>query len=60
MPNYTFKCSCGKEIERNTPISVRIIKCPDCGGFLERQFPMTAGAIFRGKGFYETDYKEKK
>jgi len=58
MPNYTFKCSCGKEEERNTSLSVRIIKCPECGGFMDRQFPRPNFTIH---GYsYENEYKEKK
>ncbi len=33
--------------------------CPDCGGKLERLIAPNAGIIFKGSGFYSTDYKLK-
>jgi|GEM_PF-5936572 len=34
-------------------------KCPECGGKLERIITPNMGIIFKGSGFYETDYKIK-
>jgi len=35
------------------------IKCPECGGSSRRLLGSGAGLIFKGSGFYETDYKKK-
>ncbi len=34
-------------------------KCPTCGGKLERVITPNMAIIFKGSGFYETDYKRK-
>jgi predicted nucleic acid-binding Zn ribbon protein len=34
-----------------------IKKCPDCNGEVKRLIGTGAGAIFKGTGFYQTDYK---
>jgi predicted nucleic acid-binding Zn ribbon protein len=34
-------------------------ECPNCGGSLKRVIGTGAGAIFKGSGFYQTDYKNK-
>ena len=36
-----------------------LIECPDCGTPGERQISAGIGFIFKGSGFYETDYKRK-
>jgi len=36
------------------------IKCEKCGGKCTRQIGVGAGIIFKGSGFYETDFKNKK
>jgi predicted nucleic acid-binding Zn ribbon protein len=33
------------------------VKCPECGGDMRRLLGTGAGVIFKGSGFYETDYK---
>jgi predicted nucleic acid-binding Zn ribbon protein len=35
-------------------------ECPECRGNLKRIIGTGAGAIFRGSGFYQTDYKNSK
>jgi predicted nucleic acid-binding Zn ribbon protein len=35
------------------------IKCPECGGRTKKLIGAGAGIIFKGSGFYETDYKRK-
>jgi hypothetical protein len=37
----------------------RRIKCPECGGNTKKLIGAGAGIIFKGTGFYETDYKRK-
>ena len=35
------------------------VKCPQCGGRTRKRIGAGAGIIFKGSGFYETDYKRK-
>jgi putative FmdB family regulatory protein len=63
MPTYDYKCdSCEHEFELFQQMSANPIrKCPDCGQRkVRRLIGMGAGVIFKGSGFYETDYKRKK
>ncbi len=59
MPTYDYKCSkCGTVFElfqkmKDPPVA----KCPKCGGKSERQLSGGHGIVFKGSGFYETDYK---
>ena len=61
MPTYEYKCTkCGKRFEELQSITAPPLKkCPKCGGKPERQMSGGAGLIFKGTGFYETDYKKK-
>lgn len=61
MPTYEYKCAkCGKEFEEFQAISdPPVTICPDCGGKTERVISGGAGLIFKGSGFYITDYKNK-
>ncbi len=59
MPTYDYKClDCGNTFEyfqsiTDEPLSV----CPNCNGTLKRLIGAGAGPIFKGNGFYQTDYK---
>ncbi len=60
MPTYEYICeNCGCEFERFQSIKARPLrKCPDCGkSTLKRLVGTGAGIIFRGSGFYQTDYR---
>ncbi len=59
MPTYDYECSvCGKRIAVEQSINDKPLKkCPRCGGKLEKLLPQTVNLIFRGSGFYVTDYK---
>lgn len=59
MPTYDYKCKkCGNVIEVfHSMSSEPIIKCPKCGGEVIKQIGAGAGTIFKGSGFYHTDYK---
>jgi len=60
MPTYDYICQkCGAEFERFQSISARAIrKCPKCGkNALKRLIGAGSGIIFKGSGFYETDYR---
>jgi putative FmdB family regulatory protein len=35
------------------------VKCPECGGRTKKNIGAGAGIIFKGSGFYETDYRRK-
>lgn len=62
MPTYDYKCIvCGHLFELFQPMSAEPIKeCPECGGLVKRLIGTGAGAIFKGNGFYQTDYKGSK
>jgi len=59
MPTYEFKCPNGHQFEKFSPTmnSDRRVKCPVCGKMAERQISGGAGLVFKGSGFYITDYK---
>lgn len=60
MPTYDYLCkACGAQHEIFQSMSESAKKkCPACGKLaLERQIGMGAGFIFKGAGFYETDYR---
>jgi len=60
MPTYEYKCdACGHEFEKFQSISSGPArKCPKCGKLkVRRLISAGAGLIFKGGGFYETDYR---
>ena len=59
MPTYDYKCSsCGYTFEYFQPMSAEpLTECPQCKGTLKRIIGTGAGPIFKGSGFYQTDYK---
>ncbi|MEL7239934.1 MAG: zinc ribbon domain-containing protein [Planctomycetota bacterium] len=63
MPTYDYQCSsCGKAWESFQSMSARPTrKCPYCGKLTaKRLIGIGAGVIFKGGGFYETDYRDGK
>lgn len=58
MPTYEFRCPDGSIIERNFKISdvPSEIPAPDGSGMAVRIISGGAGLIFKGSGFYITDY----
>ena len=60
MPTYEYKCdACGTAFERFQSITAAPVKkCPKCGKNKVRRLISTgAGLIFKGSGFYITDYR---
>jgi putative FmdB family regulatory protein len=59
MPTYDYQCKkCGNEFEVFHSMSSEPVKiCPKCGGEVKKLIGAGAGAIFKGSGFYHTDYK---
>ena len=61
MPTYEYKClDCGylfEEFQRITEEPLKV--CPKCKGNLKRLIGAGSGPIFKGSGFYHTDYKMK-
>ncbi len=60
MPTYEYECTkCGHTFEALQSISADPLKeCPQCKGRLRRLIGGGMGVIFKGSGFYTTDYKK--
>jgi putative FmdB family regulatory protein len=62
MPTYDYRCeACGHRLELFQSITESPKKkCPDCKKLkLKRMIGAGAGFIFKGSGFYETDYRSE-
>lgn len=60
MPTYVYRCVEGHEFEEfQSIVAVPIEVCPLCGAHAERQISGGTGLIFKGSGFYITDYSKK-
>ncbi|MCB9771413.1 MAG: zinc ribbon domain-containing protein [Candidatus Omnitrophica bacterium] len=62
MPTYQYECeACGHLFEAlQSMIEKKLKKCPKCAKMsLVRHIGGGSGIIFKGTGFYETDYKNK-
>ncbi len=60
MPRYEYKCkACNKTFEVMHGISDSVKSCAFCGGDVRRVFH-PAGIVFKGSGFYSTDYGKKR
>ncbi len=61
MPTYDYKClDCGHTFEEFQKITDQpLSKCPVCEGHVKRLISAGAAPIFKGSGFYQTDYKNK-
>jgi len=60
MPTYDYECdACGHQFELYQSFSAPVEKkCPDCGKLkLRRLFGTGAAVVFKGSGFYQTDYR---
>jgi len=62
MPTYEYKCeSCGCKFERFQSITAKPVRrCPKCRKTsVRRLIGIGAGVIFKGSGFYQTDYRSE-
>ncbi|MEI8348745.1 MAG: FmdB family zinc ribbon protein [Candidatus Omnitrophota bacterium] len=62
MPTYDYECQkCGKRTEVFHKMSETSLKaCPACKGKLKKMISAGSGLIFKGSGFYITDYKKNR
>ena len=59
MPTYDYKCPEGHSSEEYRGInSDPVALCPTCGKSSERIIGAGSGLMFKGSGFYITDYKK--
>lgn len=61
MPTYDYECAhCGHVFEAFQKMTDKPLStCPKCGKKIKRLISAGAGIIFKGSGFYATDYKKK-
>jgi putative FmdB family regulatory protein len=61
MPTYEYKCSdCGEKFDEVQKITEPpLTKCPFCGGAVDRLISGGMGIMFKGSGFYVTDYRSE-
>lgn len=61
MPTYEYQCNdCDIRFEKFQSITAEPIKqCPECGGSVRRLISAGGGLIFKGSGFYTTDYRSE-
>lgn len=61
MPTYEYVCKdCNYTFDLfQTMTEDPITVCPECNGTVKRKIGAGAGPIFKGTGFYQTDYKKR-
>jgi len=59
MPTYEYRCTnCHYKFEAFQKMNDEpLTECPECKGVVKRLISSGAGPIFKGTGFYQTDYK---
>lgn len=59
MPTYEYECrKCGQVFDVFQSMNdAKLERCPECKGKVIRLFGTGSGIIFKGSGFYETDYR---
>lgn len=60
MPTYEYECtSCGHNFEHSQSMTAKPLEtCPKCGKKVKRLISSGSGIIFKGSGFYATDYRK--
>lgn len=60
MPTYEYECvKCAHKFEQFQNITAAPVEeCPECGGKVKRLIGSGSGVIFKGSGFYATDYRK--
>ncbi len=61
MPTYEYQCQkCKRHHEAFQLITAKPLStCPTCGGRMKRLLGSGSGFLFKGSGFYTTDYRSK-
>jgi len=63
IPTYEYECrNCGKRFDEfeSIMVEVKTKRCPNCGKIKAERLISAGGAlIFKGSGFFVTDYKKK-
>lgn len=61
MPTYEYECNhCGHRFEVSQKMTDKPLKtCPKCNKAVRRLISSSVGIIFKGSGFYATDYRKK-
>jgi putative FmdB family regulatory protein len=61
MPTYAYKCkACKREFEREQKFADDpLVKCPYCKKLKLVRLISSSGLVFKGSGFYLTDYKKR-
>lgn len=59
MPTYEYECRrCGHRFDKFQGIKDKPLqRCPKCRGKIERLVGVGGGLLFKGSGFYATDYR---
>ncbi len=59
MPTYEYECQkCGHRFEEFQSMTAKpLTRCPECKGKVKRLIGAGAGFLFKGSGFYTTDYR---
>jgi putative FmdB family regulatory protein len=59
MPTYEYECAkCGHRFDAFQSIKAApLTKCPECKGRVKRLLSTGGGLLFKGSGFYATDYR---
>lgn len=62
MPTYDYECTkCKHKFEAFQRMTEKpLFRCPKCNGKLKRLIGAGSGIIFKGSGFYATDYRKSK
>lgn len=60
MPTYDYEClQCGHTFEQFHGIKAPYPPCPECGKDVRRKIGTGAGLLFKGSGYYITDYRSE-